>query len=111
MPRCPSCDREIPAGAVRCEGCGARIIPEDLEARLRAYLAEGQKILAIAAYREATAASLVEAKRVVEALQLGGGLPVPDAGAKDLEPTLLAMLRGARRSGRSSSIATGPGRG
>jgi ribosomal protein L7/L12 len=93
MPRCPSCDRENSTGAVRCEGCGAGIVPDGLEVRLRPLLAAGRTIEAIKVYREATGAGLKQAKDAVDGLVRGDGLPQPVADAKDLESTILAMLR------------------
>jgi ribosomal protein L7/L12/DNA-binding beta-propeller fold protein YncE len=51
--------------------------PEELKARLRAFLAEGQKIEAIKLYRETYDTGLKESKEAVEAFERSGFLPTP----------------------------------
>lgn len=92
MPRCPSCERGVSAEASFCEGCGAQLVPNPLEARVRAIVAQGRIIEAIKVYREATGAGLKESKDAVEALIRGEGLPTPDKGSRAIESELLALL-------------------
>jgi large subunit ribosomal protein L7/L12 len=94
---CSACGHLSSAGAERCENCGVRIAeeseagrvsPSELVDRVQALLDAGQKIAAIKAFREATGASLAEAKAAVEALERGG--PLSPASS---EEELLALLK------------------
>src|SRR5262245_51612226 len=79
MAKCPSCSFENSPGTSHCERCSAQLGPggapgevAGLEQRLRSLLEQGQKIEAIKLHREATGASLAEAKSHVDALEAGG---------------------------------------
>jgi len=59
---------------------------------VQAELARGQKIRAIKAYREATGASLLAAKRAVEAIAVGRSIPPASAEIAPRPPPVLAYL-------------------
>jgi ribosomal protein L7/L12 len=69
----------------------------DFDAELRALLAAGQKIEAIKRYRQETGAGLAEAKEVVEALQRGEPLALPEPLDPSLEAELVALLEQGRK--------------
>jgi large subunit ribosomal protein L7/L12 len=102
---CSACGHASPAGAQRCENCGVRIAeeseagrvsPSELVDRVQALLDAGQKIAAIKAFREATGASLVEAKAAVEALERGGPLSSELAPASSEEEVLALLKQGQK---------------
>lgn len=69
----------------------------NLEAELRALLAEGRKIDAIRRYREATGAELAAAKEAVEALERGERAASGESVDSVLESEIVAMLQGAKK--------------
>lgn len=64
----------------------------NIDAELRALLAEGRKIEAIKRYREATGVGLAAAKEAVEALERGEALPTPNAVDSVLETEIVSLL-------------------
>lgn len=100
MEICPTCSFENPPGIDRCQKCRTLLEvgksnPVALEGQIRVLLAQGQKIEAIKAYREATGASLAEAKDAVEAMNAGPGLP-PTA-MPDHEQEILELLHQGKK--------------
>ncbi len=67
----------------------------DIERELQQLLREGRKIEAIKLYRDRTGASLLDAKRAVEAMQEGGGR----AAGGVVDATMLAELLPSLRMG------------
>jgi len=90
---CPHCAHPLQGNVERCEACGAWVVGQDpgaaptsseldssgalseTDEQLLMLLRDGQKIQAIKLYRDATHASLADAKRYVEALAARHGLP------------------------------------
>jgi len=99
MISCPICNHVNPDGTARCEKCdtwlaqasdtglkpqvrregaSGRVAPgltPDFAAELQALLRDGQKMTAIARFREVTGLGLRESKEAVEALEAGRTLP------------------------------------
>lgn len=69
----------------------------NLEAELRALLAEGRTIEAIKRYREATGADLATAKEAVEALEPTNPLAAGEAIDPDLEAEIIGLLQGLKK--------------
>jgi ribosomal protein L7/L12 len=93
MSNCPFCDKPVLAGATSCPYCRAPLsglqspASDELEQQVRSLLDRGEKIEAIKLYREATAASLLDAKNAVEALERGGPLAEPAAPQEGVAPS------------------------
>jgi ribosomal protein L7/L12 len=69
----------------------------NLDAQLRALLAEGRKMEAIKRYREATGAELAAAKEAVEALERGEPQTSRESGDSSLESEIAALLEGGKK--------------
>lgn len=69
----------------------------NLDAEVRALLAEGRKIAAIKRYREATGAGLAEAKEAVEALERGQAIPTKEPADSPLEAEIISLLEARRK--------------
>lgn len=69
----------------------------NLEAELRALLAEGQKLEAIRRYREATGAELAAAKEAVEALEREQRHVTSESVDSDLEAEIVGLLQGLKK--------------
>lgn len=113
MPKCPSCDHSVLDGVENCPDCGAQlekpIVPKTvpasseqlddaLVAELTKLMKSGLIINAVKRYREATGASLVEAKQAVEQLRDRSTLSTPRATADSkpnaiYEKAVLDLLR------------------
>jgi large subunit ribosomal protein L7/L12 len=75
----------------------------DLVARVRFLLAQHKKIHAVKAWRDATGATLADAKRAVEQIEVGGRpvQPASKSGAPSLlGPQLMEVARQLKRGGR-----------
>jgi ribosomal protein L7/L12 len=117
MTSCPICNHVNPAGTVRCEKCeswlaqaadtglkpqvrreggsGSTVpgLTPEFAAELQSLLRDGQKIVAIARFREVTGLGLRESKEAVEALEAGRGLPTANIDARVDEAKITAILR------------------
>jgi ribosomal protein L7/L12 len=69
----------------------------NLDAELRALLAEGQKLEAIRRYREATGAELAAAKEAVEALEREQRQVTSESVDSDLEAEIVGLLQGLKK--------------
>jgi hypothetical protein len=120
MTKCWFCNHEVPAGAEKCDSCGARLDqaasrggasaglenppapadepdPESLDGRILALVRAGQKIPAIKLHREAMQSGLKEAKDAVEALAARHGVAPSGSGCAGV--VLLALIVSARAMG------------
>lgn len=109
MNRCPFCDSRVLGGVTTCPSCGAAVGDPDseantfdstashLEQRIRALLADGQKLEAIKLYREETGYALADAKQAVEDIEAGRSptQPAPDA-PDDIEREALRLLENGK---------------
>ncbi len=74
-------------------------IPNDDLERIRAALTAGNKIQAIKLYREATGAGLAEAKKAVEAFEVGGTFEASPSGSpanEDINQIQAAVFAGTK---------------
>ena len=118
MTTCPICNHVNPIGTARCEKCDTWLaqaadtglkpqvrregapgptapgLTPEFAGELQALLRDGQKITAIARFREVTGLGLRESKEAVEALEAGRGLPsaAPIDGRVD-EAKIVGILR------------------
>lgn len=103
MPKCPFCDHRNPPSAVSCEQCKAPLSPagqtddRSLEEQLRSLLDNGEKVEAIALYRERTGAGLREASDAVDAFRRGEPLPSLPQIDNDLEDEILPLLKAGNK--------------
>lgn len=117
MTSCPICNHVNPAGTTRCEQCDSWLaqaadtglkpqvrregapgptapgLTPEFAAELQALLRDGQKIAAIARFREVTGLGLRESKEAVEALEAGRSLPTANVDARVDEAQIAAIIR------------------
>ena len=86
---CPNCQASVSSSPGSTE-------PE-LEQQISELLRDAQKIAAIKVYREATGASLAEAKEAVERFQAEGTLPARDTSDTAWESEVLRLLVAGRK--------------
>jgi ribosomal protein L7/L12 len=110
MNKCIFCGHVNPPSSDSCENCAAAIdaavivptpqpptITPEVFDELHRLLALDQKIEAIKVYREATGASLADAKAAVELVQSHGHPSPGKTPANDFERTLLLLLEAGRK--------------
>ncbi len=130
---CRCCGRSNPAGAQRCQACGAWLVQtaevagvaqapgatglptdEALATRLIELMRDGRKIEAIRIYRETTGADLAAAKQACEALEAGRqwtGAAPPDADEPQLHREVLDLARSGDFLGAIKRYREATGRG
>lgn len=69
----------------------------DLDAEIRALLAEGRKIDAVKRLREETGIGLAEAKDAVEALERGGPPSAGEPGESSVDAEIVALMEQGRK--------------
>jgi large subunit ribosomal protein L7/L12 len=69
----------------------------NLDAELRALLADGRFIEAVKRYREATGAGLAAAKDAVEALERGEALPETEPASSAADTAIVALIEGGKK--------------
>lgn len=107
MPQCSRCHRAVEPDALRCPHCAAwlsqptdapeRIPTDSWEDEIRRLIAQQKMIAAIKLYRERTGVGLAAAKKAVEQMKRGEGLPDNEAAASDPDQRILQLLAAGQK--------------